>query len=145
MVMYIAALVQADGLVARRALREWAVRNDLKHLQGTWKAVRFEVDGQPVDAADLESIRLVIRGADATFTRAGVRHEGRLALDPIAMPRAIDIVRTSGPDLGTTLRGIYKIDGDRLRVCLGRDGRARPADFDSRPGTVLKEWRRVSP
>jgi RNA polymerase sigma factor (sigma-70 family) len=55
-------------------------------------------------------------------------------------PKQIDITVTlvNGPLVGL-IRGIYRLDGDELRLCLGELGKDRPAAFPEkpRPGEVL--------
>jgi uncharacterized protein (TIGR03067 family) len=48
-----------------------------------------------------------------------------------------------GLDEGKILQGIYKMDGDRLTVCLPHLGKARPKEFAARPGFDLSVWKRV--
>ena len=46
-------------------------------------------------------------------------------LDPAATPRAVDLTL---PTRGVTFRGIYKLDGDDLTICMSNGG-SRPTDF----------------
>jgi uncharacterized protein (TIGR03067 family) len=134
MFMVFALTVLTDGFVAAHAWGERAIQEDLGQLQGTWKAVTFHVDGKPVSAEELNSIRVVIQGTSSTITRGGASRTGELTLDPTRNPKIIDILLITGADQGTTLRGIYDLSGDTFRVCLALPGRQRPTDFDSRPG-----------
>jgi uncharacterized protein (TIGR03067 family) len=61
-------------------------------------------------------------------------------LDASKNPKQIDITisRINGPTVGV-IKGIYVLDGDELRLCLGEMGKDRPADFPEKPkpGEVL--------
>jgi RNA polymerase sigma factor (sigma-70 family) len=61
-------------------------------------------------------------------------------LDASKNPKQIDITvsRINGPTVGV-IKGIYVLDGDELRLCLGEMGKDRPAVFPERPrpGEVL--------
>lgn len=65
---------------------------------------------------------------------------GRFRLDPSVSPKSIDlevdeldmseVLITKNKIPACTVRGIYKIDGDRLTICVPTDGRRdRPAGF----------------
>ena len=55
--------------------------------------------------------------------------EGSIRLDPSSKPAQIDLV---GPK--NTLRGLYKLEGERLTFLLGPDGK-RPTSFEAGDGT----------
>ena len=56
-------------------------------------------------------------------------------LDAGKDPKQIDITVTlvNGPTVGI-IKGIYVLDGDELRLCLGALGKDRPAAFPKKPG-----------
>lgn len=100
-----------------------ALSGDLKSLQGTW--VSTEDNSQ-------ES-RWVFEGKKANTSAGGRDYVCRVSLDPKATPHpTIDFVVTEGPDdsAGKTSRGIYKIEGDKLTICVTGPGEgSRPAEF----------------
>src|SRR5262249_21126485 len=55
-------------------------------------------------------------------------------LDPSRQPKAVDFLLTSGPHQGKTVRAIYALDGDELRVYLAPAGQARPTTFAANTG-----------
>jgi uncharacterized protein (TIGR03067 family) len=49
----------------------------------------------------------------------------------------MDITFATGPDKGKTVYGIYRFEGDKLRVCLALPGKPRPAKFEASAGSGL--------
>jgi uncharacterized protein (TIGR03067 family) len=107
-----------------------AIKKDRAALQGTWKVTESVSKGEK---APLEDLFLIFRG-DAIL----VREEGKTAenfsflLNPTKKPKEIDLTIKVGAQKGRLDRGIYKIDGDTLRICIQTDKDApRPTEFAS--------------
>jgi hypothetical protein len=49
---------------------------------------------------------------------------------------------TIGEDAGQTLLAIYALEDDRLIFCAAYPGLERPTEFRTRPGQVLRVFRR---
>jgi uncharacterized protein (TIGR03067 family) len=106
-------------------------KGEVARLQGTWRPVDLERRGDPGAAAFRPAACVVIKGNTLRF-QVGERvlQELHFTLGPARAPRAIDLVSASGPTKGKTLRGIYRLEGDRLTLCWPLDGDAkRPAGF----------------
>jgi uncharacterized protein (TIGR03067 family) len=98
-------------------------------LAGDWEAVELTVGGRPLD---LKGVRTGYR-----FTpdgRRGQIHGGRapdrldpFVADPRARPAAIDLMDAAKPG-GPVSVGIYRVDGDRLTLCLVPIGTPRPTE-----------------
>lgn len=50
-------------------------------------------------------------------------------MDGAKNPKTIDMIFTEGPEKGKTSLGIYELDGDNLKICLGLVGRDRPKEY----------------
>jgi uncharacterized protein (TIGR03067 family) len=99
------------------------VSGDLKKMQGTW-----------VNASDESGeTRWVFDGETMKSTHNGHEHVTKVTVDPKANPHpSIDFAITDGPEdlKGKTSLGIYKLDGDRLTVCVAMPGlNTRPSEF----------------
>ncbi len=101
-------------------------------IQGTWKLVRLDqVNHEPTkdDKAAWEAgvIKAVITADKIVYPD---KSEATYKLDPTATPKRIDVtVKDDGKTV--TVPGIYSLDGDELRLCIGRAGDAKPpASFD---------------
>ena len=93
---------------------------DMGLLRGTWRAVRIETGGGPVPAEIAATVRYVFEDDRVRLLEGDQpAEEGAIRLDPEADPRAFDFTATAGPQTGTTAQGIYRVDGDRLVMCLG--------------------------
>jgi len=105
---------------------------DLDLMQGVWNRVSTESNGNK-RLIDKPSPLLIVSGNDFTF---GLNLDPeKVKLDPTQMPKSIDITPTgdsAGPLKGKTYPGIYKIEGDKLILCLSiKPGSERPKKFDT--------------
>ena len=93
----------------------------LKPFQGTWAS-----SGEGIDSTwtfDGEKIKASVAGMDYSC-------KGKVDKD--AKPFAtIDLVIEDGPEeaKGKTSKGIYKIDGEKLTLCVSVPGKDRPKEF----------------
>jgi|SRR4051794_31095212 len=128
-------LVLAAGLLAAADVpKGGAGKDDLKRLQGTWSTVSVERGGVAAPEEEARKIKLTVRGNQYTLTGEEEPIEGTLELNPARRPKELDAVRNKGPDAGKTIKGIYELKGDTLRVCLGAPGKSRPTGFDTGRG-----------
>ncbi len=109
---------------------------DLDKLQGFWDCKSWVYDGNRPEhnGQDFESI---YDGNQITLKRKGreYRH-GIVTLNPNRSPKAVNTWDLDGPFADRTNRGIYEIDGDKLKVCFALDPNGdRPTEFSSEPGS----------
>lgn len=112
------------------------VRKELEALQGTWKAVALEAGGNALPKEAVPEFTFII-GADgkATGKTAKSEYAATIAVNPKKDPKTIDNAHESGPQKGKKQYGVYKLEGDKLIVCITAPGRAetdRPRDFSTR-------------
>ncbi len=131
-------------------------KSDLQKLQGTWRVVELEMDGNKIDSEALGGgkplLKLTFTGDKLSFEVAKEAREGAYSplagtfqLDETQKPKTIDVTRDGEPNrrladivlfsirtndgrrLGIGLRhGIYRLEEDRLTICTGRE---RPSEF----------------
>lgn len=108
---------------------------ELRRHQGTWRVVSFVHDGQEADPEVMASIRRTVEGARVIWSRDGKRFSATgLELDPGATPPALDLIPEGGPRRGERVLGIYRLEGDRLTICVADPGTPRPDTFSAATG-----------
>ena len=117
-------------------------------LEGEWRMTSGVADGAPIPDDVLPQIRGVCKGDQVTTTlNDSVIMKATIKIDPSKNPRAIDYVVAAGPTQGQTHLGIYSLDGDTFKSCIGAPGTERPTDFTSKPGDQKTStvWKRQRP
>ena len=123
-----------------------APRGDTAALMGTWTCAAAVVDGKPLAESVVKKLRLTIDAKRYKTERGGeVLFDSTYRIDPSKQPRQIEMIATEGDAAGQPALGIYSLDGDTLRMCYVMPGGARPAKFESAPGSkaFLVTWKRV--
>ncbi len=99
-----------------------AAPTDEELLQGTWLVVSFEKDGRK--QPDPSKGRVVIKGTELSIGEEGEKGDTfNFNLLPTENPKGIDLKM---PGEKTPTLGIYRLEGDRLTLCVrGRGGRKK--------------------
>jgi uncharacterized protein (TIGR03067 family) len=110
-----------------------AEKGDLDQLQGEWRRVQFEVDGNAGEAEVNPGLR--VASDKITLLQNGKPLELVITvkLDSTTDPKLLDLAL---PD-GQTLEGIYKLEENRWTVCIHGEPnvKSRPTTFESKPGS----------
>ncbi len=132
-----AAWLLAAGLPARADDDKKDAEKELRHLEGTWKVVSREVDGNKVADADLKKLTLnIAAGGKAALLSDGTAiAKADVTVFPAKKPKEIDLLIAEGENKGQIARGIYELKDDTLRICYAQPGRDRPTEFASKPGS----------
>jgi len=127
--------------------KEAAIRDELGRFEGSWRFDAMEVGGKAVPVDGFKSIRLVLKGDKFTMVQPDATYGGTYVVDPSSRPKTIDVMFTEGPEKGKTSYGIYELEGDTYKVCMGLTGKPRPTEFASKPGSghVLEVLKREKP
>jgi uncharacterized protein (TIGR03067 family) len=130
----------------KESVKDALIEVERKQLAGSWQAVSYALDGKPASPEDMAKIKLTIEAdGRATATREGQPFIAAMCtLDPTTHPMSIDFAYSLGGSKGKTAPGIFKIEDDLLTICRSEPGQARPASFDSKPGSgqTLMTYRR---
>jgi uncharacterized protein (TIGR03067 family) len=98
-------------------------------LQGSWKHTSIDRNGKAVAAPIANEFVMRFQGNKFTTTRSEKPlSEGTFVLDPTKSPPWIDLSENTG----AFIYGIYRLEGDKLTICMHED--RRPTEFESRPG-----------
>jgi uncharacterized protein (TIGR03067 family) len=104
---------------------------DLEKLQGTWRIASLEIDGNSMPASG----SITIEGDRFTTSAMGAEYSGTIQIDASKRPKRFDLVFATGPHVGSRSLGIYQLDGDSWRICLGFAGYPRPTSFATAPAS----------
>jgi uncharacterized protein (TIGR03067 family) len=122
----------------------------LRALEGTWAFAHLEIDGGTIPASALTASRILIDGDRFRTESPEAIYEGIFNINVEAQPHEIDIEFVEGPEAGNWNFGIFRLDGDNLELCLDMNGKPRPADFCTSPGSgqayeILKRTSQARP
>ena len=108
-------------------------------LQGKWIVESFQYNGGPGEMMK-EAVREFKDNKYTLTPKAGDVIEGTIKLDPSQEPKTIDLEIN-----GRTLKGIYEVDGDMLKMSYTLNDGERPTDFASKPdsGQILVTHKRA--
>lgn len=146
-------LLPAAGIARSQApaapSKEEAIKKDHLAIEGEWRAVSIEANGNTVGADDVRKIGIE-NGRDGEWTvlfDGKEVAEGTSTIDPTVTPKTIDFKVTKGNDAGRVTYGIYEIAGKTRKICYAEPGRQRPADFSAPAGSgrIVVVFERVEP
>ncbi len=106
-----------------------ANKKDLAKFQGTWTVQSVLRNGEE---AKKDGDSVTFDGAKMTIAHAGSEEPTvTLQLDASKNPPTIDVTAPAGEK--EMILGIYKFDGDALKMAWSRPGKPRPTEFASKP------------
>jgi RNA polymerase sigma factor (sigma-70 family) len=111
-------------------------KDDKELLQGTWHLVEVRTGEGPRSPREASKDQIwVFTGDKLVFNYDhGNSTEMMYQIDPKQKPKTIDLAPTAKPESAYTFKGIYEIDGDRLKLYYSRNvapDAKRPARFDA--------------
>lgn len=122
---------------------------EVKGLEGTWRFVSLESDGEKAPPTVIEKWRWVIRDGEIHMGDPALGDQkSSFKLDESKKPKAIDMTALDGKAKGKTLKCIYRLDGEILKICvpegrLATNDRSRPTEFEGGKGQSLIVLERV--
>ena len=136
----------AVGLVVTQPAKDEAIKQDRKRIEGTWRIVALEVNGNIVKEEDTKKLT-VVNGSDGMWSLRSEGNEiakGTSTIDPTKMPKTLDFIQTEGEGRGRQCLAIYEVAENTRRMCFAPPGKDRPTAFTSVPGseTVLVTFER---
>jgi uncharacterized protein (TIGR03067 family) len=127
--------LMVTSLMAGEPPNQDAVKKDVEGIQGTWKMVALEADGKQAPAEVVAGMKLTFKGDTLTFTPGEPGFTNyRYQLDPTTKPASFDMTHADGSKKGETDKGVYSLEGDRLKICFG-SANNRPKEFTTTGGS----------
>jgi len=107
---------------------------DLDSLQGTWSVTSTQEGGKEQADQQSKKLSIVIKKDVFSFKFEGQPKtlDMKLKLDPSTKPKAVEFISMIRE--GQVSHGIYQLDGDDLKTCWARYGKARPEGFTTKAG-----------
>ena len=141
---------------ARELVKRWLnidqvfrLGKEARQLQGIWRAVARTEDGDPRDAKvaaeTLKYVRWTFDEDECSMTKAltwnrkkvigqGGTNVSTFEIDAAKNPKAIIFTSICGDDWTSIYPCIYKVDGDKLTICMSK-GKDLPKRFSAERGT----------
>ena len=143
-------LIAGGPVPAGQATKQEAIQQELKLLEGRWRLISLETDGEQISVSRIQRAEpeIFIQGTTLKdYVRGKQTRETDFSIDPTRSPKTLDAKIVEGEPVGATSKAIYDLAGDRLRICWIVYGvrRERPSSFatfvDS--GLLLEEYERI--
>jgi len=119
--------------------KDEAIKKDRKLIEGTWRIVAFEINGNKANEEDARKLS-VVNGSDGTWSLLSAGKEiskGTSTFDPTKKPKTIDFTPTEGGGKGNQHLGIYELGEKTRKMCFAPPGKKRPTEFVSAPGSEI--------
>lgn len=137
--MVVATIAVADDA------KEAAIKKDREQLAGTWRVVAVEENGKDFIKVygklfTVDKLFTVINGADGSWSFLEDGREiskGISTIDPTKKPKTIDFTVTDGNGKGNKHKGIYELGEKTRNLLFAQEGKERPTEFSSAPGSGI--------
>jgi uncharacterized protein (TIGR03067 family) len=141
------SVLMATALIASASPQADAPKKGKDRIQGSWKIVMMEANGESATAEIVAKLKLVFKGDTLTFTPGEPGFTNyTYQLDPTTKPAGFDMTHADGKDKGKTQGGIYLLQGDSLKICFGRvDERPREFTAKANSGQMMYVLKREKP
>lgn len=104
----------------------------LKAMAGTWTFESHVMAGEKAPAELVKSLVIAFDGEKFAVKMGDtVVQAGTHTIGTAKKPNTVDAVVTEGEGKGTTMKGIFELDGDTMKVCFDTSGKTRPEKYES--------------
>lgn len=115
--------------------QEDPLKRDQAAIQGKWKVVSMRAAGNPGPGAVIAVMKYEFKGNRLMITPAEPGPDYTFKLDPSSKPIAtFDMTPVGSKKPDDTMRGIYVLDGDQLKLCLGKKKRPTEMRAEAKDG-----------
>jgi uncharacterized protein (TIGR03067 family) len=126
------ATVLTVGVLFCTATAQEKGKSDHDLIQGTWNVVEALDGGRKPPPGELDGVVVIITKDQIILAKGEMKKDAiAFKLDPSKTPKWIDLTEKRG-DKEQTLRGIYELKGDDLKICFNeKAGGERSTKFES--------------
>ncbi len=124
------------------------LKKELEAHQGVWQAVSYRIGEKETPKEIVDSIVREVKGDHVLWKRDGKSFAGtKMEVDPTKSPATIDVIPDGGPHKGEKVLGIYKIENERLTLCMAPRTKPRPENWEAPKGSgiSLMVFKKVDP
>ncbi len=109
-------------------------KDDVKDkLKGTWDIVSMEIEGKKAPEEFVKGQTLTFEGDKLIHEEKGKKEPATFKIDAAQKPAHLDMSPTEGPEKGKTVKMIFEITGDTLKIAGGKGPESpRPKGFDDK-------------
>lgn len=136
--MFVGVLFTSIGTIASADDgKDEAIRKDNKLIEGTWRIVALEINGEKSKEEDAKKLT-VVNGSDGTWSLRSDGKEiskGTSTIAPTKKPKTIDLTPTEGGGKDKAHPGIYELGEKTRKLCFAPPGKDRPTRFSCTPGS----------
>lgn len=116
-------------------------QSDEEKFQGEWAVEKLEVQGKSAPPEFLKTGKYVFKNQTLSVYEndqsVGV---SEITVDSTQTPKTIDLTGKEGEGTGKMMFGIYKLEDDRLILCIGG---SRPTEFNGAGEAGLLHLKRI--
>jgi uncharacterized protein (TIGR03067 family) len=148
---YIAISIVATLTLAAALGDDNQPNKEAQKIQGSWKLVKFDTPPERRPPEEFVAKARLVFNNKRLITRIGtdVVDETTFTIDATKTPKWLDTVSTVGRLKGKVAKGIYELNGDDLKICIGPPGQQRPTEFkvaaDANQQTGVMFFKREKP
>jgi uncharacterized protein (TIGR03067 family) len=141
-VWLLAGVLLAVTALGSDAPKEYDGATQEPGIEGVWSEVSYEVDGSKEPCA-VPDVGMVFRRGEYRWTGPVVNSRGVYRIDTSHTPALVDRTETAEKGDGRTYKGIYRVEGDTLKLAWCRVGDQRPKGFYSDKQVIFATFKRV--
>jgi len=101
------------------------------NIIGTWLPFEGTLNGEKLTDDFLKSFKVIV-AKDGYKAVVGEQTEsGTYKIDTKAKPTTMDIAPSDGPQKGKTIKAIFELSGDTIKICYPLENGEQPKEFAS--------------
>ena len=149
-VAFVVLSVLSVSSIAKAQPEDKGMKAELEKFQGTWVLASAKLDGKKVAVDHVKQSKITFEGDKVEVYSPHQHKEVIIAtitkLDVATPPNQMQWIRTSGPNAGSTMTGLYKFKNpSQYTICFHPAGTSVPTKIGSAAGSgyLVQTWKRV--